>query len=109
MNMNSPRIFTYSAVWRSAVLLGTLLLLIGTGFAFRTANRGMAFYGVLALTALSMLAVIEVFRSRLEFRDDDIRVVGLVGDRIYPRSQVIDVRCEAGSPASLKLADGSWA
>ena len=67
------------------------------------------FIGFLVCSVIGAIGTGEVFRGRIELRDDDIRVVTLFGRKIYPRTTVIDARWEKGAPVSLKLVDGAWA
>src|SRR5688572_1242542 len=66
------------------------------------------FYGFLALSALSIVALIETLFGRIELRDDDIRVVGALGSKRYPRSAIESASWEKGCPVSLKMATGGW-
>lgn len=72
-------------------------------------RRSLTFYGLAVFTAISAGGLAEALRVRIELRDDEIRVVRLLGHRSYRRGHVVEARWEKGAPVTLKLSDGTWA
>jgi hypothetical protein len=114
MTQRKPRrdVFRATPVFRGLVVLAMILglaAMMGAPYVPREDRRALTFYGSLVFTIISAIGVAQTFRGRIELRDDEIRVVGLVGQKNYPRSRIADVRWSKGSPVSLKLDDGTWA
>lgn len=94
------------------VLLACLIFLAGLIYELRELPERRNSFRVVAFLVLTVggaLGAAETFRSRVELRENDIRVGRLFGEKIYPRASVAEVRWEKGSPVSLKLTDGAWA
>jgi hypothetical protein len=114
MTRRQPRrdVFRCTPFFRGAVVCALVIGLAGVASQYRVEpgrRKALTFYGLLTFSVISALGVAQTFRGRIELREDEIRVVGLVGHRTYPRTQVQDARWEKGCPVSLKLADGTWA
>jgi hypothetical protein len=92
----------------AALILGVAAM-FGARYVPREDRRALTFYGALVFTIISAAGVAQTIRGRIELLDNEIRVVGLVGQKTYPRQRIADVRWAKGSPVSLKLDDGTWA
>jgi hypothetical protein len=94
------------------MLLGIAIGIAGFIAEYRvpaSRRRAFTFYGFAAFTSVCVAGLVEALRARIELRDDEIRVVRLVGHKSYRRGHVVDARWEKGCPLSLKLSDGTWA
>jgi hypothetical protein len=105
-------VFRYTTVFRGIVVAGALIC--AWGFVSEYAaepgkRRPLILYGFAGLVTLSLVALAEAFRRRIELRADEIRVVELVGHKSYHRSVVASARWAKGCPVSLELRDGTWA
>jgi hypothetical protein len=99
-------------VFRSLVVVALVIALVGLIFAppIVPENRRTAtFYAFLVIAIVSALGVVQVLRGRIELRDREIRVVGLVGHRDYARDRIVDVGWAKGSPVVLRFDDGTRA
>jgi hypothetical protein len=105
-------VFGYTAFFRGFLLISAAICVTGFVSEYRkppVSRSAFRFYGFLGLALFSVVAVAESWRARIELRDDEIRVVALLGHRSYPRSQVSSATWARGCPVSLGLRDGTWA
>ena len=104
--------FRATPVYRGLVALTLVIAVVGLAFAppiVPESRRTVTFLAFLAFAVVCALGLVQVLRGRIELRDDEIRVVGLVGHRHYARDRIVDARWEKGTPVALKLTDGTWA
>jgi len=105
-------VFGYTAFFRGFLLAGAAICVAGFLSEYReplAKRNAFQFYGFMGLSILNIAAVVESWRCRMELRDDEIRVVALLGHRSYPRALVSSAKWEKGCPVSLRLHDGTWA
>jgi hypothetical protein len=105
-------VFRYTALYRGIILVAFGIGVAGLVGVYRMpASKRQTFilYGFIVFTTIGAGGVVQSLRERIELRDDEIRVVGLVRQRSYARDRVVDVRWAKGYPVSLKLSDGAWA
>ena len=85
-----------------------MLFAAGLAFSYATDPTSFMFYGFLGLTVLGGLGIVETLVSRVELRDDHIKVVALFTRRVYARNEVTSVTWAKGSPVSLQLNGTTW-
>jgi hypothetical protein len=112
MRRRSPRrdVFGYAA-WIRAAVVGAAAIGVAVVVAqYRQApadRNAFVLYSALGYTLFCLAAVGDTLRSRIELRDDEIRVVRLVGHKSYPRPLVESVTWAKGCPVLLTLRDGT--
>jgi hypothetical protein len=96
-------------VWLKALALITLAAFVGAASATCAGGRvDWMCVGFSALSVAGVLAVGEVFRTRVILESETLIVVRLFSRRCYPRSSFTDVGWEKASPVALRNAEGRW-
>ena len=84
-----------------------------SAYAFLTvlaAWLGLPWWPLVAASLLALataLALAELFVARLDLDEDALRIRGLCGTKVYPYSEIADVKIERPSLA-IRLAHGQW-
>jgi hypothetical protein len=105
-------VFSYTPLLRGLIAAGLAICIAGlaSSYAAEPGKRNpLVLYAFAGLVLLCSVALVQVFRGRIELRAEEIRVVELVGHKSYARPQIVAAQWEKGCPVSLKLRDGSWA
>jgi hypothetical protein len=95
--------------WGSALAgVGAVLFSAGAWYTIRTGAEWwlIAIYALMAL--LSILGFVGALMTRIELREEELRVRSGLSREVYHRSQLVEVTWAKGVPVSVKTQDGVW-
>jgi hypothetical protein len=103
-----PTVFRARLWVKCAVLASLFVFVAGAVFGFRTEGPSWLPITFTVLAILGLVGVVEVFRLRVELREDELIVVSGWRKRRLSRELLERVTWQAGAGVSIRLKDGSW-
>ena len=91
------------------VVVANSLFLGGAASSYFESGWTPTFVGFGLLSAIGLIGLLELARSRIVLQGDSLETHGVLSRRTYSSSEIRSVKWEGGSGVVLELVQGGWA